>query len=989
MVKDVLREIKAKWFQFIAILLITALGVGFYVGIQVTGYDMRYTADVYMESSDALDLEYRHSLGIDKEMLQALHGFTGGKAYGIYDTDAFIQVKGNDGVARVIESTKFTEKDLVLTEGVMARNPLEVVVDDQMRHHFLLEIGDTIKLKNNDIFEESELKIVGFAKSNLYMNLERGSTTLGSGSVLGFIYPSGLEHKHEVYTAVRFEKIDVDASIEKLESNESTLSHERFERIVKNDRLDLEEAQQNLDELKSQTLAEFSTNLKQLQNAKKALDDSSYEIASGIAEMTSQLGVNISGTSYQSQLDNIKLRAKSFSDTSYAKIKESQELIEKNKSTVESSYKVVLEKIEVETDPNVLQELHAQKIQLEQTMESLTIELANIDASKQKLDLEINTINNGIKTLQVGIIAYNDAQDSYNTGYNELERLQNEALAQFDDSQKEIDDALETIENSSRGKAYIFERKDVLVGYSEFYQDSDRIEAIGRVFPLIFFGVSVLVTLSTISRMIDESRSQIGVYKALGYSSLYASSKYIYFALLSWLIGSIMGLMIGFYLIPNLIYNAYRIMYQTPDLMTGFVGSYASLPLMISFICSVGVASYKSMKTSRQKTSDLLRPVAPKKGQRIILERVGFIWNRLSFLYKVSFRNLFRNRSRFLMTILGIGGCAGLLITAFGLNHSIYSIIDKQFGEVIQYDGTVLHDNADFDTSVFDSSITLSSIAGKSQENDVVIMAVNEGANLNDFITLQNRKTKEPLVISTESIIISEKLAILNDLSIDDYLDLDINGQDISFRVGGIAENYVMHYVYMSKSLYQEKTGETPQNTMTLFKTSGNHQEIAEQVLANDKVYSISFLDDISNSYADMMSNFDIVIYVIMGAAFILELIVLLNLISMNLSEREKELATIKVLGFYPNEMAQYVLRENVILTLLSMAFGLLFGVFLHKYVVLKAELNFVMFNRELLVSSVLTAIGITIILSLVINLVMSKRTNNVNMSEALKTFDE
>ena len=989
MVKDVIRDIKGRWLQFVAILLITALGVGFYIGIQVTGYDMRFTADQYMKTSNALDLEVRHTLGIDVEMLDSLNGITGSKGRGVYDTDAYIHLSNRDGVARVIEFTDATSNDVLISEGTVPKNNNEVFVDEQLINKFQLKIGDTIVLKDNDIFEEIELTIVGFGKSNLYMNLERGSTTLGTGEVNGFIYPKGLQHKHEVFTAVRFEGVNVSEAKDVIGNNEETLSNERFERIVANDRQKLADAQSELNTQKAKILQQFTQAENALKEANQKLKDASHELASGIQEITSQLGINISGMSYQAQLDNVKLHVTEFKNTNTKLVDGELAKATVMLEELQTNYEAIAKQIEITTDVSLLEQLTIQQKEMEVQIQTVEAQVTMLTEKQSELTAEFKVVDDGVNTLQAGIDYYNEANQLYKENMQKLQTNRNIALTKINQSQSEIDEGIATIDSTSHGKIYSFERKDVLVGYTEFYQDSDRIEAIGKVFPLIFFGVSVLVTLSTISRMIDESRSQIGVYKALGYSSWYASLKYIYFALFSWAGGVLIGVAIGFYMIPSLIYNAYRIMYQTPDLITQFVMSYALLPLIISFLCSVGIAGYKALKVSRQRTANLLRPEAPKKGQRIILERIPFIWNRMSFLYKVSFRNLFRNKSRFLMTILGIGGCAGLLITAFGLQHSIYSIIDKQFGEVIHYDGTVLHNDATIDTSLFTQSINIASVGGKYEGNDIQVMISSPEDDISPFISLQSRVTKEKLNLDDNSIIISEKLAILGGLEVGNTMMLDLNGQDVSVLIGGITENYVMHYVYMSRNLYTEKTGESTHDTITFFNTDTDNQALATQILENKDVYSISFMDNVSDAYSDMMKNFDIVIYVIMGAAFILELIVLLNLISMNLSERTKELATIKVLGFYPKEVAQYVLRENIILTFISMVFGLGFGVVLHRYVILKAELNFVMFNRELLVSSVATAIAITILLSLIINFLMSRKANDVNMREALKTFDE
>ena len=482
----------------------------------------------------------------------------------------------------------------------------------------------------------------------------------------------------------------------------------------------------------------------------------------------------------------------------------------------------------------------------------------------------------------------------------------------------------------------------------------------------------------------------MGVYKALGYSSIRTSMKYVMFTFLTWFIGSSLGLYFGFDFIPRIIYDAYRIMYQTPDMVGGLVITYAVFPLVISFVTSVGVTFVKAMLAATEKTANLMRPVAPKSGQRILLERINFIWKRLTFLYKVSFRNLFRNKTRFLMTLLGIGGTTGLLIVGFGIKHSIYSIVDKQFDDIIQYDGLVFFEDDDFYLDGFSSYTNLYVESNKVKGFEYSIYAGENLREMNDYISLRDRKSKQDLEIEHNDVILTEKLAKLLDLKVGDMFEIYLNDLPITLQVDGITENYANHYIYTSISKLEDVSKLSLEPNMMLFKTElENTDRLASQILESDDVLAVQFLDEIAATYQEMMKSFDIVIVVVVGAALALEILVLTNLISMNMSERTKELATLKVLGFYKQELASYILRENIILTLLSTLFGFVFGKLLHYFVIAQAEIDMVRFNYELQFSSYLYSFLLTLGLSILINYIMSRRANDVNMSEALKSFDE
>lgn len=953
MVKDILREIKGRKLQFLAILLITTLGVGFFVGISVTGYDMRLTADAYMEAANVLDLQIMNTFGIDEEMQAELDELLDSEGTPTFSANVYASSNKFDGVINLFDLNNQTVNDLTLEEGKLPTDDNEVLIDSMLSNVYGLKINDELHIKDNDVFETTSLKIVGIGKSSLYLNKSRGYTNLGSGEVSGFAYGKNLETKIDIIPSLRYDfdqDVDVAAQRRLIEKHQEQLLANRFARLIQPELDKLSEAQAELDEAKADFNLEITKQENQISQAEKELDNARLQLEAGIDQLT--FGIPTSG-SLDERLDVVKRGFEAVRAMSEKSIEDLRARIE----TVESD--VV-------------------KAELERQLDEQLSELA----------LMVEEFESGYRQIEAGVVEYNQ-------GVSELEQakvLLSEAKVttkkEFEAAQLKIDEGYKAIENSEHGDLYILERKDAIIGYTDFYNDSERVEAIGKIFPLIFFGVAILITLSTITQMVDESRNQLGVYKALGYTSFEAAMKYVGFAFIAWFIGISLGILLGFYVIPNLIYNAYRIMYETPDLISTVVFSYLWIPLLISFLASVGVAFFKAIKVSSENAASLLRPPLPKTGQRIMLERWPWLWSKFSFLYKVSFRNLFRNKTRFLMTVIGIAGCSGLLITGFGIQHSINSILDIQFEEIFLYDGMITYtSNDNLDSSLYADFIDIQSDNIKIKQTDATMFVVEDIEAMDNFFAFNNVNSKEEIVIDSEFVAITEKVAEVNDLKVGDAVNFTYNNKNYSVTISAVIKNYAGHYLIMSADAYENATLLTMQNNVRLINEPIN-PDIATEILADDNVLNVTLASNIESSFKEQMGNFDIIILVVVGAAFLLELIVLTNLISMNISERKKELATLKVLGFYPKELSAYILRENIMMTLLALIVGVGFGVVLHKFVIITAEIDMVMFNRSLNTSSIIISLILTLVISLIVNYVMSKKSDKVDMNEALKTFD-
>lgn len=556
---------------------------------------------------------------------------------------------------------------------------------------------------------------------------------------------------------------------------------------------------------------------------------------------------------------------------------------------------------------------------------------------------------------------------------------------------------------------YVFMTRDDQPAYSEYEDNADRISSIATVFPVFFFMIAALICLTTMTRMVDEKRGEIGTLKALGYSNWEISQKFIVYATLASLIGSGMGLVIGFYLFPTVIFNAYGSMYNLPPVIITYYLSYSIQSVVVALLCTL-LSSLIVLRVDLLSTpAVLMRPKAPKPGKRIWLERLPHIWKRLNFNQKVTARNLFRYKQRMLMTVLGIAGCMAMIITGFGLKGSIGDIVDIQFSKIWHYDATVTYNpDATLDESkqyttekeniqALDQQLLVSqkkvevSKKGYSKQ-DVIIDTPKDVTSLPQFITFTDRQTKDTFTLDDTGVIINEKLSNLFDVSIGDKLDIT-DGDDKTYQVTvrHIAENYAMHFMYMTPAYYDTVFSESPTyqvELLTVNTTLSSKQEeaLAETLMDTKKAINVTFTSQIGKAMDDTMGSLNIVVWVLIVSAAMLAFIVLYNLTNINISERIRELSTIKVLGFYDNEVTMYVYRENNILTLLGIGLGCLLGKWLHGFVLKTAEIDMMMFPPDIHFISYVYSALLTSFFSFVVMAVMHRRLKKVDMIEALKS---
>ena len=490
-------------------------------------------------------------------------------------------------------------------------------------------------------------------------------------------------------------------------------------------------------------------------------------------------------------------------------------------------------------------------------------------------------------------------------------------------------------------------------GYASFIQDTKSIRNIGIVFPAVFFIVATLISLTSMTRMVEEQRTQIGTLKALGYSKFQIASKYIIYASLASIIGGILGMCVGFVLLPKIIWMMYEMMYQIGDISLSFNLTYGALGLGLIYICIVGATIYSLIKELKETPAILMRPKAPKIGKRVLLERITFIWKRLSFSRKVTIRNIFRYKKRFLMTVIGIFGCTSLILAGFGLKDSISAIMPSQYEKVFNYDMQISLksgldenqfqelvnklDQKEQITKIVKTYMATSTAVNGELEEDVQIIVPEEKESLEGIINLKDVKTKETITLNDNEICLTDKAAELLKVKVGDTIKLkESNGTEKQVKISNIVENYIYHYVYMSKELYQTLYEKDYESNVLLTKNTDLSEEqeenLATEIMQENEVSSISLTSTAITMMDDTMKSLNYVVVILIVSAGLLAFVVLYNLSNVNISERIRELATIKVLGFYDREVYDYVTRETVLLTLIGIALGLARRIFLKLF---------------------------------------------------------
>ena len=645
---------------------------------------------------------------------------------------------------------------------------------------------------------------------------------------------------------------------------------------------------------------------------------------------------------------------------------------------------------------------------------------AQLDSGRQELDNSRAELEQGRRDLETAradteaeladaLAELEDGEKEYEDGLAEYESERQDAEVQIADARQEIADAQEELADLEKPEWYLLDH-DSFPGVGTISDDAEKVDAIAAVFPVFFVLVAALVCLTTMTRMVEEERTQIGTLKALGFSRSAVMFKFILYAVLASVIGSIVGCLLGLKLLPYVIISCYKAMYQVPYILMPIRWGYLAGCMAVSVFCTSLVTVITCYEVMNTVPAQLMRPKSPKNGKRILLERVGFFWKRLSFSGKVTCRNLFRYKSRVLMTVIGVAGCTALMLTGFGLRYAIGSISDRQYGEIFAYDSTLsLSDNlsdeqietlteeaADTDgisgvLAMTSKQTDVLSSDSKKTVTSVTIYVPSEPDMVDGFIHLRDSESGEQLSLTDEGCIITEKLSRLLSVKAGDSIYLrDSNGERREVLVTGIAETYVSHYIYMTPTLYESLYREQPEPTALLLMMAedADTDSTSASLLHLDGVQGVIGMSYYSDAFSDLVASLNMIVWVLIGAAAALAVIVMYNLININVSERIRELATIKVLGFYDREVSDYICRENTAAALLGMLVGLVGGIALEEFVVNTAEVDVVLFVHGLPVSAYLLAAGLTIVFILLVNQIVHFSLKKIDMVESLKSVE-
>lgn len=965
-------------------------------------------------------------------------------------------------------TAEFADKTIdepVVLEGRLPQNANECVVEKHAQLRTVFNIGDTVSVYTTDASDpigdslvRDSWTVVGVVMNPRYISYERGNTSIGDGSIDTYIMVPESNFCYEVYTDIFITMENVsaygafddgywevmDKDVEEFESIADVRKEERFAEIKDEAEEKLADAKQKLADGEKEANEELSKAKQELDDAYKELTDGEKKLADGkkqyndgreeynnskkefdegIAEAErkieeAQAELDDGYAQYNNGVSQLMEGLESSAEQLRAKTAEIKAAISAGMGTPEMEMMLAeLERQlgEIEyliNNPEAAiasaEELRTAKDQLEEAGDRLNSAKLWLNVEKEngqkQLDEAAAELKKAYKKLKDSEQELSDGWKEYNDGLAEYEEAKAKAEKEISDAKQEILDAEKEVAKLKKPTWYVFTRKDN-PGFSTYESDAYRIESVCKIFPVFFFLVAILVCLTTMTRMVEEERTQIGTLKALGYSKAAIASKFIVYSALASLSGAVVGIAAGSVAFPTVIYSAYEMLYKTPSLKLEPMPFIWAAVTLCALVCTTAAALMACMAELRSNPASLMRPKAPKAGKRVFLEKIPFIWKRLSFTKKVTVRNLFRYKKRIFMTILGIAGCTALTMAGFGIYSSISVILDKQYSEIFNYDLIVALDsdsgeytleqvdkaleedeNAKENIEVYMKSISYEGIG------DTSLMVPKDTERFAGIVTIKDINTGERYKLTDDGVIITERFSELSGLSAGDEFTFTCGGEKMTAKITAVAENYTLHFVYMTEGLYEKLCGAKPAyNTyFTVMNDTGEEaqKELGEKLMAMEGVQALSFVKDTRESFGNTVKNLNYVVALIIVSAAALAFVVLYNLTNINITERIREIATIKVLGFYDSEVSAYVFRENILLTLIGDAVGLVAGIWLHKFVIQVAQTDSVMFGRNLPFWCFAAAFVMTVIFALMVDFIMHFRLKKISMVESLKSVE-
>ena len=980
---DALREIRHTRSRFLSLLVLSALSVCFLAGLRATAPDMKNSADLYFDQQRLMDLRITSTLGLTEEDAAALERQEGVLAVERACTvDAMVHLTDDDYIVKALSFTESSGLNAPkLVEGRLPQTAGECLVEPLLLEETGLSLGDAIALDTGsgsyeDALALEKFTIVGTANSPLYIGVDRGTSSLGTGQVSAFVLLPLEAFTLETYTDFYLQVEGaqdlnsysdaytqwIDDFSDSLEPFADQRARMRGDEVIGEANEALADAEAELSDAQAEAEAELSDAWAQLEEGRADLDEGWAEYRDGVRELNDQVA----------QAEQEIADGQGELDEALSELNDGEQELTDARADLDEGWT----------------EYYDGLAELEDARQTLAEETA--DAQLE--------LSDALAQLQDGEAEYRDGLQEYREG-------EAEAQEQIADAQKELEQARRDIAEIEACQWYLLDR-NTNAGYVSYSMDADRMGNLASVFPLIFFLVAALVCLTTMTRMVEEQRVTIGGLKALGYSKGAIAVKYVGYGFLASALGSLIGLAVGLTLLPWIICNAWNIIYTLGEVQYGLEPVTSSL----ACLAAVGTVTLSALgacfSTLTAVPAQLMRPKAPPAGKRVLLERLPFLWRRLSFNYKITIRNLFRYQRRFWMTVVGIGGCAALIVTAFGLRGSIFDIMDKQFDEIYGYTAQVgLVDQVtpgelrEVTQALEESELVEDFLACSSQSVtaetdaytvDATLQVFPSQEALEPFVHLRHRTSNQPVVLPDDGVVLTEKLASLLGVQAGDTITLD-GDQRVEVRVADVTEHYIQHYVYMTDACYQAVFGTEPSQNLILadYPIDAPETEALERELVSlDGVTALTRMEDTRDTYGSSLESVDYAVVLIIVCAAALAFVVLYNLTNINITERMRELATLKVLGFYDRELSAYIYRENVVLTVFGVAMGMVMGKLLHQWLILTVEIDLLMFGRELSLGSYAYAVVLTVIFSLLVNLAAHRSLKKLDMVESLKTVE-
>ncbi len=1113
MVKTTLREIRQSLGRYLAIMAIIALGVGFFAGLKATKPGMVNTVETYLLEQKLYDYRLLSTVGFEQEDIDSIREFAPEAVVAPSITaDVLVNDFGSDN-SFVLKTHNITQgvNEITLEAGRMPENANECVVDAQVYNESV--IGKKLKFSADNeedtlnTFAYDEYKIVGVVYSPLYIQFERGNTSLGNGTVTGFAYLLPEGYDTEVYTEV-YVKLDIpdyplydeeyedylesvedkwqvalDVAVErryqdlfveledakaefrteradaekeladaKIELEDAKVEIADAEKEIADGFKELEDGKRELEEAKAdieEAEKEIAENEELLAEKKKELEEGKAEweenyalVRAGYEELDmadiiiqSQEALLISGKVQLLEVDILMNQMSGVYDILAELLpEEDREEMENSLANSELGQQLgQLEagKIQIQNGEAALNSAKQQMADARKELDDAYVQLMDayddiLDGEAQLIDGEKKLIDgkkeladgkaeladaekeiaDGEKELLDGQKELEEGKQEYADGLKEYEDGVEEFEEEIADAEKDIADAEEMLRTMKEPEGYILDRR-TNVGYVCFESDSEIVENVADVFPVFFFLVAALVCMTTMNRMVEEQRTQIGTFKALGYSDGVIMAKYLFYSGSSAMIGCLAGFFIGCLGIPRVIWIAYQMMYIKIPFRDIFMPEMLVFSIVVSLLCSAGTTYVCCRSELKEVAAQLMRPKTPKAGKRIFLEKLPFIWKRLGFLQKVSIRNVFRYKRRFFMMVIGISGCTALVLAGLGMEDSVADVVTDQYEQIQTYDMTVsVSENLDEELlsalenilagktesymSFAEGSYTLEF---EEQSDSLTLIIPQKTELIQEFYNLHTLDKETVTFPQDGEIVITHAMAEKMGIEIGDTIELvDDDRNRISAVVSDINRNFVFDYAYMTEGTYVQNMEEPVEYNTFYLNLKPEYlesaHELSTEIMDLEEVTSVNISEDTKARFSSMMGSLDYIVLLVIGCAAALAFIVLYNLTNINITERVREIATIKVLGFYKNETASYVFRENLILTAVGAFVGLALGKVLHAFVMSCIVVDMVSFDVKINTDSYAYAVVLTFVFAFCVNKMMNKKLEDISMTESLKSVD-